>query len=249
MKIISLNCWGGRLSPDLLEFVRTRSATTDVFCFQEVFRETDATGPLPPFHPTGDHALFERLVAVLSDFEGRFSASYGSRYGLATFVRKKIGIVSDTTAFVFRDGPDEPLESGLEGEHARSVFVVRLGNGIRVANFHGLWRKGTGKDDLPERIEQSNRMMGAFDREEGPIAVLGDFNLNPNTESIAVFERAGFRNLIKEKGVRSTRTHHFDPRWSPYADYALVRGVAVRDFAVLPDAVSDHAPLLLEIEA
>lgn len=140
-----------------------------------------------------------------------------------------------------------PLVPGFEGEHARAVSIVTLGDGTTVANFHGLWRKGVGKEDLPERIRQSEIVIDALGVVTGPTVLIGDFNLNPDTESVALFERAGFRNLIREFGVTSTRTRFFDPRWSAYADYAFVRGAEVRDFRILPDEVSDHSPLLLEI--
>ena len=48
-----------------------------------------------------------------------------------------------------------------------------------------------------------------------------------------------------ESGVTSTRTRLY-ARPEKLADYVLVSdGVAVRDFRVLPDEVSDHAPLML----
>jgi endonuclease/exonuclease/phosphatase family metal-dependent hydrolase len=63
-----------------------------------------------------------------------------------------------------------------------------------------------------------------------------------------MFEDFGLRNLVKEYGVISTRTH-FYTKPEKFADYIFVlQGIDVKDFRVLPDAVSDHSPLYLEFE-
>ncbi len=76
--------------------------------------------------------------------------------------------------------------------------------------------------------------------------MIGDFNLFPDTESIAMLERSGLQNLIRQYGITSTRTHYYS-RKEKYADYAFVsEGIDVGDFKILPDVVSDHSPLYLE---
>lgn len=232
----------------LLEFVRIHSETADVFCFQEVWRDTGETELVPPFHGQEARDLFERFGKVLPDFEGHFAQSYGDDYGLATFVRKDFSIVSAESRFVYKTGPRHELEPGHEGDHSRNVSIVTLTNGIRIANFHGLWKKGRGKEDTHERLEQSMLLMNSLPG-NAPTVLVGDFNLLPDTESVAMIERSGFRNLIREYGITSTRTELFPKEYSPFADYAFVKGIEVEGFRVLPDVVSDHAPLVLEIEA
>lgn len=89
MKILSLNVWGGCLFDPLLQFVQDSAASTDVFCFQEIFRNAG-----DPYFPTFGHAsvrdLFERFARILPDFESAFRPTYGGDYGLATFVRKSL---------------------------------------------------------------------------------------------------------------------------------------------------------------
>ncbi len=68
----------------------------------------------------------------------------------------------------------------------------------------------------------------------------------PDTQSIALFESHGLKNLIKEHTITSTRTSLYD-KSEKYADYIFVtKGIQVNDFKVLPDEVSDHAPLYLD---
>ena len=83
--------------------------------------------------------------------------------------------------------------------------------------------------------------------------LLGDFNLEPDTQSVAMLER-GRINLIKEFGIASTRTvlyrEYVDPTVGKYADYAFVTpDIRVSSFQVLtgpPDVCSDHAAMVLD---
>ena len=125
------------------------------------------------------------------------------------------------------------------------VTVEGASGPFSVVNFHGLWN-GRGKGDSDERIEQSRKILEFLAGRREPFVLCGDFNLLPGTESLRMIEAAGLRNLVAEFGVRSTRTSLYARR-EKFADYVFVsEGIEVRDFRVLPDEVSDHAPLLVE---
>lgn len=63
-----------------------------------------------------------------------------------------------------------------------------------------------------------------------------------------MIENTGLRNLIKEHGITSTRTSLYTKE-EKFADYVLIGpGIQVTNFEVLPDEVSDHAPLRIEFE-
>jgi endonuclease/exonuclease/phosphatase family metal-dependent hydrolase len=65
-----------------------------------------------------------------------------------------------------------------------------------------------------------------------------------------MFESHGLNNLIKTYGITGTRTKLYDKNdtHEHYADYIFVSSdIDVTDFRVLPDEVSDHAPLLVDI--
>ena len=114
-------------------------------------------------------------------------------------------------------------------------------------NFHGLWN-GNGKSDTEDRINQSKKIIEFVKTIKGDFALLGDFNLSPDTESLQMIGRElGCRELIKEYGITSTRTSLYT-KPNKFADYVFVsNGIDVIDFKVLPDEISDHTPLLLEI--
>ncbi len=112
-------------------------------------------------------------------------------------------------------------------------------------NVHGLWT-GRGKTDTPERILQSQVIRTFMDTIDTPMIVCGDFNLRPDTESLGMIA-LGMTDLIKTSGAQSTRTSYYKKE-EKFADYILVSpNIAVKQFAVWPDKVSDHSPLFLEI--
>jgi endonuclease/exonuclease/phosphatase family metal-dependent hydrolase len=51
---------------------------------------------------------------------------------------------------------------------------------------------------------QCEKILEIASRDDLPTIILGDFNLFPNTKSIAMLEKK-FKNLIKEFAIKSTR--------------------------------------------
>jgi endonuclease/exonuclease/phosphatase family metal-dependent hydrolase len=253
LKIISLNCWGGRAVDDLVAFFKEKGKDTDVFCLQEVF---DADMALTEARHPGDKLrgdLYQRIREQLPDHMGCFAYFDDEplRMSLALFVRHGVRVRAIADFIVHR--PEVPQETGSIVRSARKlqhVTVALNGRDVTIANFHGMFVNGP-KTDLPERLAQSRHIRAWLDGIMGPKMIIGDFNLLPDTQSLAILEQ-GMRNLNKEAGTLPTRTRlyrHFDNPAEPnFADYALVSpDIDVRAFAVLPDAVSDHAPLFVEI--
>ncbi|MFZ2523159.1 MAG: endonuclease/exonuclease/phosphatase family protein [Minisyncoccia bacterium] len=127
---------------------------------------------------------------------------------------------------------------------------VRLDIGskdITILNLHGLWQRGSKKQDTEERLEQSKRIYGFMSSLEGSKILAGDFNMVPNGKSISILEK-DMVNLIKEYKVETTRSVHYK-RGEKFADYIIVsKEIKVNDFKVLPDEVSDHLSLYLDFE-
>lgn len=194
----------------------------------------------------------QEIAALLPNHAVYFHPQHLDNYGLMMLVKKDWEVVASGDVFVYKHKGYIP--PGEVGEHARSVQYVSVKNkateALTVMNFHGLWTtkpEGKGKQDIPERIEQSQKIVEFISTLTTPFVLCGDFNLLPTTQSIKLLEEAGLRNLIKEYGITSTRTKYY-PKSEKFADYAFVsNGVEVKDFKVLPDVVSDHSPLYLEI--
>ena len=252
MRVISLNTWGGRALHPLMHFFRQRAKDVDVFCLQEIF---DADQKAleerhPDEHVRGD--IFKKILNELKDFEGSFAFFDDNplRQSLAIFVRRTLPIKEIGDLIVYK--PEHPIETGSSIISARKIQYVSIevsGQPHHVVNFHGLW-DGKLKNDSPERIDQSHNVNKFLATLDGHKILCGDFNLNPDTASLGILEQ-GMKNLVKEYKIKSTRTplyrHYNDVDGSHFADYCLTSpDIVVKHFEVLPDIVSDHAPLYLE---
>lgn len=254
MKLVSLNIWGGRAGREkLLPFFEAHKDDVDVFCLQEVWAdryemyEGTMAGGRPIDHSMVMTHVLQEISAILTDHTPYFHPSFYDSYGQCTFVRSTIPVNKAGDIFVHRERGYIPTDD--LGNHARNMQYVEIeqdGVPLTIMNLHGLWN-GKGKTDCTERLEQSDKILAFIDTLTTSYILCGDFNLLPDTESLKKFEAAGMRNLIAEYGITSTRTPLYD-KDVLFADYAFVNeGVTVQDFKVLPDVVSDHAPLQLTI--
>lgn len=253
MRIVSLNTWGGRAGKEgLLNFFKAQS-DVDVFCLQEVWSAPyeDLEG-----HVAGgkkiDHSEimvygFQEIAEALPDHDAFFRPHLRENYGLSMLVKKSCAVIEEGEIFVHQYKGYEP--EGDVGNHARNIQHITIAGDrelVTVINFHGLWN-GQGKGDSEDRFLQSANIVSFLATLKNPHLICGDYNLRIDTESLKKLEDAGLRNLIREYGITSTRTS-FYTKPEKHADYALVsQGINVHDFKVLPDEVSDQAPLYLEI--
>lgn len=250
LKIISLNTWGGIVGDSLLKFFQ-ENTDTDIFCLQEVYNggkdyEKD-------FFKDSDKKNFDLLnniSKILKDFDFYFKPHLKDHYGLAIFIKKDLKILKEGEFFVHKEKyfiPEDHL-----GFHAKNIQYLSLslnGKVFNVCNFHGLWT-GKGKNDTDDRINQSQNIVNFLKTLEGEIILCGDFNLNPDTESIKMIENFGLKNLIKENNISTTRTSLYSRREvSPFADYTFVsKDLEVKSFEIMSEEVSDHSAMKLVIE-
>ncbi len=267
MRIVSLNAYFGFCFDEFVEFVKREAPKTDVFCFQEV---SSATNPPNPATTWGRRAdLLGDLQKILVDFhfvytkmgddvEVDVSVDGHSELGIVTFVKRAHQILRSETVFI-ANGPET-----FDGEHiatlghvALRTDIVMSGREIAVVNVHGISEPGD-KRDCEVRLEQSRRTLSLVANAQSETIIIGDFNLFPDTESIQMIEKAGYRNLIIEHGITTTRGTNMHKLWPQYehgkygfqefADYAFVSpGIRVADFAVPDLPISDHLPLILDI--
>ncbi|TSC69917.1 MAG: endonuclease/exonuclease/phosphatase [Parcubacteria group bacterium Gr01-1014_49] len=254
MRVISLNTWGGRAGREkLLAFFKTHAGTTDVFCLQEMWshayeglEDRMAGGVILDYSKMMVNGVAE-VSEALPNFTPFFRPHVADHYGLLMFVREEHIIIDEGETFVFKQ--KGYVSEDDAGNHARNIqyaTIMKEKRPFTIINFHGLWN-GKGKTDTEDRILQSKNILAFLKKIKGECVLCGDFNLLPDTESIKLFEGEGLRNLIKEYGITSTRTS-FYTKPEKHADYIFVTGgIDVRDFKVLPDEVSDHSPLLVDL--
>jgi len=255
MKIISLNAWCGRAGEPLHDFF-IKHKNIDIFCLQEVDLDgtkfgPEVTGNNDSNTPKGDPHLFYSLTDILSDHHGFFSPTLDHWWGNAIFIKKSLyQRISASGEIVVSDDQQQYVD--YETWFRRAIQWIDFSENDKkytLVNFHGLWEKGKGKNDSDDRFKQSKKILAFLEsKNERNIILAGDFNLNPDTQSIKMIEEFSLKNLIKEFSITDTRTS-FYKKENRFADYIFVSpDICVKNFKVLPDEVSDHAPLYLEID-
>lgn len=244
MKLLTLNAWGGRV-PALLDFLR-ENKDIDIFCFQEIYNggsvHTQDGRP-------ADGDIYDKISDILNEHVGYFRPHYRGNFGLASFIKKGLQVNKEEDIYVYKERGWES-ESHV-GNHARITQLLSLmvgGKKLNIFNIHGVWQKGVGKTDNPDRIEQSNRLIAYMEKFGGAKILCGDFNLLPDTESVKMIEDSGLDNLITKHGITSTRTSYYEKE-DQFADYIFINdGVKDLGFEAVQEEVSDHRALKLDFE-
>jgi hypothetical protein len=236
MRAIFLNTWSGKVERGLLQFISKQSSATSTFCLSEVT-------------PT----LYKKLQFLLDNFGGYFAfddSLKNSKSSQVVFVNKEL-LVLDYKKLLLYDA----LESVGGTEVPAFVQAVDLGS-TTVLNLQGMAYPGD-KLDSEDRLTQSAKIIDFAHEFTGPKIIGGDFNLMPDTESVKVFEASGYKNLIKDFKVRTTRNdladhtkkdkQYFGKQY--FADYCFISPeVKVKKFEVPYLEISDHLPLILDFE-
>lgn len=258
-EIISLNTYNARFKDEYFNFLD--SHRPDVFCFQEI-----NSGLEPVVTSTGSMIdQYYQTLLRLPEYYGYHNtrqddwhmSSYDKArpWGNAIFVKKGIKILSYREDYILghRNSAEmKNIEKTLPVS-AQTIILEIEGNLYSIVNFHGYYAgTGVGKKDCPERLEQSKALCEHISKLPGKVILLGDFNLDPETESIKILEDFPLDNLITKYKIESTRTHHYPAekkQKSAFADYAFVgTDVEVLDFSADESFTgSDHAPLFLSI--
>lgn len=136
-------------------------------------------------------------------------------------------------------------------DHGRAVVISEHdvnGKKLRILNLHGIWTSDKKGDR--RTIEECTYILNRALDKDLPTIITGDFNLAPETESIAVINKS-FRNLVSEYNIKSTRPDFKDniDVGLNVVDYIFVNDkIKVDNFEVINTNVSDHLPLLLDFE-
>jgi endonuclease/exonuclease/phosphatase family metal-dependent hydrolase len=248
MKLINLNTWAGKLQEPFDVFLRAHKDNTDIFCFQEIFNKYSEGSEDYLNSKGGNTNILNDISAILTDHEAYFCPVMENVYGIAIFLKKGIEVIRSGEVMLYAN-PDYDKEDD-DNDHDRKMQWIHIKQGTKdllIMNVHGHW-DASGKGDTPNRIVQSNVINEFIESVPyTPKILVGDLNLNLNTESITLLEKY-FINLVKEHGIETTRTELYEGEHR-HADYVFVSTeVLVNSFKVLPDVVSDHAPLFIDFD-
>lgn len=132
-------------------------------------------------------------------------------------------------------------------KNLQHVVVDVQGTPLHVCNLHGVW--GQDGDDNPARLRMSE-LVKAEIADHQPLVLMGDFNLKPNTQTIANLETK-LVNVFKDE---LTTTFNMRHKTNPgYATAVVDMFFATPDVKIInkacpEDDVSDHKPLVVTIE-
>ncbi len=248
MKLITLNTWAGRVKEPFEAFLKEHMGETDIFCFQEMFNNYDGNTGDYIKEEDGNRNILQEVTDILTDFDQYFCPIAENVFGIAIFLKKGINLVASGEVILYENPNYDPADP--TNDHTRKMQWMHIQTGRKdcmIMNVHGHWDPA-GRHDTPNRLEQSKRI-NDFIESAGlmPKIMVGDFNLNAQTESIKLLEK-NFTNLIAKYGIKTTRTELYKGT-DDHSDYVFVsEEVLVEDFKVMPDVVSDHAPLYLQFD-
>ena len=242
MRILQLNVWTGRIKGALLEFLNSNDF--DVICMQEAVWIKDKQKELENFFATVDQ---------IKEASGLKHESRSSNWGMRIFsednimeqgnvILSKSEIAEERNDLVHNEyGIVESVQDFYE--HAYTLQVAKLKNGLNVVNHHGYWKPTPRGDETTVKVMR--KVANIVKSLDGPIVMCGDFNIIH--EAPAMRELDFLRDLTYEYGIDNTLSGlKFNGKVA--CDHILVNdAVKVKRFGVLDDIVSDHKALVVEI--
>ena len=230
MKIIFFNINQFINDPEgLKKFFTVYKKSIDIFCIQEI-------------PETPDNSI-DNILSGYSKFHySKTLPDVCGKVDLSTYVRKTSFKLVNQTA-INTEYPDVSPAIITNLEHNNIKF--------NIINYHGVALPGH-KGDTHNRIKASQLIIDQVSNLEGHKIIGGDFNLNPDSKSITMFEKIGYLNLIKEYKVKTTRNNNawklYPNDRQYYADYTLIdNNLKINNFKVISTQISDHLPMLLDI--
>jgi endonuclease/exonuclease/phosphatase family metal-dependent hydrolase len=221
MKVIFLNAWNGRVRDDITAYINQQILDTDIFCFQEAYNEMQLL--------CGD---------LLKDYKELTASKFVTKadnFRQAIYIKRNISVISSGTILA----DQENCGLGLYAELQKGDKTMW------ICNFHGMSRP-VDKHDTPGRLLQSERLI-AFFKDKDFVVIGGDFNIFPENKSEQMFEKHGYRDLIKEFEIKTTRNQNAWDRYPNkqyYSDYVFTsHAIKLEGFEVVDNLVSDHLPM------
>ncbi len=255
MNLLSLNIQSGATGQKFTSYIKQKTKTVDVFCFQEVFDSKKSA----LVWRGGRTDIYKKLKKLLKGYNNIFfpvstelgktvKVKYKITLGLAIFYKNTATVNRHFGRYLSGALHDQvDFKKGKETNAVQVANISFLEGDCWVLNFHGASRPGD-KLDTPKRIKQSKSLVRVFKKLKGPKILCGDFNLMPSTKSIKMIEDAGMKNLIKIYKIKNTRNSISWKRNNnrqSYADFTFVsKEVSVKDFKVPYTLVSDHLPMV-----
>ena len=169
---------------------------------------------------------------------GKFMEFQGGEYGMATLIAKP---VISTKILKLPDGKYEPRSS--------IVHEVQLAEGCTIlfANVHFDWISD--QEGSTNRLKQAEALVAYLDVLNMAAIITGDFNCTPDSPTVQYFAEQGF--VFVKKGTDNLSFQGDDKVEIDHVIYRNSDSVKFKiknTFLVVEPIVSDHRPLITELE-
>lgn len=243
MKLLQLNTWSCKLSPEIVKLLDNEDP--DFITFQEAVgmkfsgKVLETSDDILEKHPftSGYYAPLVRF-----DFMHR-------KAGWGNLIASQLPITHENSIWTHGQYTDDFDYIELGGfntsRNIAHITVESNGQPLHILTLHGYHVKEH-KNGNEETLSGCRQLVEYATSLEGAVIIAGDFNLVPESESIQVVTNS-FRNLSLEYGLTTTRNYLTTK--SDVCDYIFVNDkVTVNDFSMSDAIVSDHNALVLDFD-
>lgn len=240
MKLITLNVWQGRLERVLLKHLETFDV--DFACTQEtVSYEGQSGGLVSSYQRIGNSLkLDQQFFSPLTSMPlGNKNISFGNAiYSNVPF--------AETSNIFTRGSYKEDFDFNVDDYNVRAFqyALVELDNKkLNILNYHGHHidaHKLGDKETLRQVVQIADYIKGL----DGAVILCGDFNLEPESESIKYLD-SFMNNLSVKYSLKTTRSSLTYK--NEVCDYIFINDdIVVNDFTMDETIISDHNALILD---
>lgn len=244
MKLLQLNTWMGRLTPQILKLITIENP--DIITAQEMY---DVDGTV--IFPDNMFNLFDQIKSLKFE-HSYFSPTWSMRVAhqkadFGNVIFSKFPIERRETFFTTGEyNPDlTPRTRTVNVRNAQLVEININGALVCIINHHGHW------EITPQGSEVSTEKMkivrDKICEQRGPIIFAGDLNLNPRTPALKLFDGI-LEDLTATYKLRSTLSPLGKVK-NVACDHIFVNSfIKVDKFYASNQLVSDHKALILEFQ-
>jgi endonuclease/exonuclease/phosphatase family metal-dependent hydrolase len=245
--ILSLNVWeGGLLWNNISQFLQKENA--DIMCLQEVFdsdlkqlNRFQTMKNLRNLFPAYHYSYAPQMHEICTDGEGDSGNAIFSRFPLT---QPHTVFLRGTYEKIIRDESKGFTRYPSNAQFVRTTINDKT---LHIGNVHGVWN--THGKDTPERLRMSELIINEITGKK-PLILAGDFNLNPDTESVHLIEKQ-LVNVCKENIISTfNMKYKNDPGFATaIVDMFFASpNISIISKRIPDDDVSDHKPLIVEVE-
>lgn len=248
IKLLHLNILYGRYIDALVYYLKDKDF--DILCFQEVGSGRVSAHGTDNFEEIKTRLGYAGERVISWDIAGDKNSFEAN----VIFYKPPLSVVNKQIVWLKKGSAIPSFETRRFQDDPRTALDVTFeqeGIKFHVITTHLSWGQ-TSKDDN-NKLAVGKKLYEYIRTVDAPYILTGDFNVNPTSQVVKWIDSLA-RNLTVENHITNTlnpRTHKAPHLFPPglAVDYIYVSdGVAVKDFQLINEDISDHLGLVLVYE-